>query len=305
MTDRTQGTAAMFDTLLYAKDGRNPRIARITLNRPERLNAISPAMPAEIKRAVELANDDDEVHVIVVQGAGRAFCAGYDMKDSAERPGHHAWLQSEMPWDPMLDYRWMKGATDDIMSLWRSHKPTICRVQQYAVGGGSDIALACDFLVMESDARIGYMPARVWGCPTTALWLYRVGMQRAKRMLFTGDTIDGATAREWGLALEAVTPAALDATVDALAERMAGVPRSMLMMQKLVINQAYDNMGLASTQTLATVFDGITRHNPEGVWFRAQAEKHGFHSAVEWRDSGKPIPEGDQARQLAEKLRKP
>ena len=292
-----------FETLLYARDGRNPRIARITLNRPERLNAISPRMPAEIRRAVQLANDDDEVHVIVVQGAGRAFCAGYDMKESAERPGEHEWLQNEMPWDPMVDYRWMKGANDDIMSLWRSYKPTICRVQQYAIAGGSDIALSCDLLVMETTARIGYMPTRVWGCPSTAMWLYRIGMQRAKRLLFTGDTIDGNTAREWGLAIEAVAPEELDAAVDRLADRIAGVPRGQLMMQKLMINQAYENMGLATTQMIATVFDGITRHNPEGVWFRAHAEKHGFHAAVEWRDSGRPIPEGEEARQLARELR--
>ncbi len=292
-----------FTTLLYGKDARNPRIARITLNRPDRLNAISPQMPAEIRRAVQLANDDDDVHVIVVQGAGRAFCAGYDMKESAESAGDHEWLQGDMPWDPMQDYRWMKGANDDIMSLWRSYKPTICRVQQYAVGGGSDIALCCDLLVMETTARIGYMPTRVWGCPSTAMWLYRIGMQRAKRLLFTGDTIDGLTAREWGLAIEAVAPDQLDETVDALAERMAGVPRGQLMMQKLVINQAYENMGLASTQMIATVFDGITRHNPEGVWFRAEAEKHGFHSAVQWRDSGRPIPEGEEARRIVRELR--
>lgn len=295
---------AAFETLLYGKDPRNPRIARITLNRPERLNAISPPMPGEIRRAVQLANDDDEVHVIVVQGAGRAFCAGYDMKESAERPDAHEWLQSEMPWDPMVDYRWMKQATDDIMSLWRSYKPTICRVQQYAVAGGSDIALSCDLLVMETGARIGYMPARVWGCPTTALWLYRVGMQRAKRLLLTGDTIDGATAKQWGLAIDAVEPHELDAAVDALADRIAGVPRGQSMMQKLAINQAYENMGLATTQMIATVFDGITRHDPEGMWFRAHATRHGFHSAVEWRDSGRPIPEGDEARRLAEQMRK-
>jgi enoyl-CoA hydratase len=291
-----------FSTLLYGKDSTNPRIARITLNRPERLNAISPQMPAEIRSAVELANADDEVHVIIVQGAGRAFCAGYDMKESAEKADAHEWLQNDTPWDPMVDYRWMKGATDDIMSLWRSYKPTICRVQQYAVAGGSDIALCCDLLVMETTARIGYMPTRVWGCPTTAMWLYRIGMQRAKRLLFTGDTIDGSTAKEWGLAIDAVAPADLDATVDALAERIAGVPRGQLLMQKLMINQAYENMGLASTQLIATVFDGITRHNPEGMWFRSHAEKHGFHSAVEWRDSGRPIPEGDEARELAQKL---
>jgi enoyl-CoA hydratase len=292
-----------FGTLLYGKDTSNPRIARITLNRPERLNAISPQMPGEIRRAVELANADDEVHVIVVQGAGRAFCAGYDMKESAEKSGSHEWLQNDVPWDPMVDYRWMRGATDDIMSLWRSYKQTICRVQEYAVAGGSDIALCCDLLVMETTARIGYMPTRGWGCPTTAMWMYRVGLQRGKRLLYTGDTIDGTTATEWGLAIDAVAPADLDTAVNALAKRIAGVPRGQLMMQKLMINQAYENMGLASTQMIATVFDGITRHNPEGMWFRAHAEKHGFHSAVEWRDSGRPIPEGDAARTSARELR--
>jgi enoyl-CoA hydratase len=275
-----------YTTLKYDRQG---RIARITLNRPERLNAITEAMPGEIRRAVEQANADDAVHVIVLQGAGRAFCAGYDLKQYAE--GATPLIQ-DMPWDPMQDYRIMKGFTDDFFSIWRSYKPVLCKVQGYAVAGGSDIALCADIVVMAEDARIGYMPARVWGCPTTAMWVYRLGAEKAKRMLLTGDTIDGRTAKAWGLVYEAVPEDLLDAEIDALAERMAAVPKNQLMMQKLMINQAYENMGLAGTQMIATLFDGITRHTPEGMWFKRHAETHGFHAAVDWRDSGRPIPEG-------------
>ena len=277
-----------YTTLKYALDG---RIARITLNRPQRLNAINRKMPGEIRRAIEAANDDDRVHVIVLAGAGRAFCAGYDLKAFAETKGTNPAIQ-DMPWDPMQDYKVMKAWTEDFFSIWRSYKPVLCKVQGYAVAGGSDIALCADIVVMAEDARIGYMPARVWGCPTTAMWVYRLGAEKAKRMLLTGDTIDGKTAKAWGLVYDAVPASKLDATVNALAKRMAGVPKNQLMMQKLMINQAYENMGLAGTQMLATLFDGITRHSPEGLWFKRYAEEHGFHEAVKWRDSGKPIPKG-------------
>ena len=166
----------------------------------------------------------------------------------------------------------------------------------YAVAGGSDIALCADIVIMAEDAKIGYMPARVWGCPTTAMWVYRLGAEKAKRMLLTGDTVDGKTAEKMGLVYQAVPLKILDKTVDALARRMAGVPRNQLMMQKLMINQAYENMGLANTQMIATLFDGITRHSPEGVWFKQHAEKHGFHEAVKWRDGGKPIPSAKERK---------
>ena len=266
------------------------RVATITLNRPERLNAINDEMPSEIRAAVEAANADARVHVIVLQGAGAAFCAGYDLKHYAEGDATNRYTQG-LPWDPMRDYSFMKRNTEDFMSLWRSYKPTICKVHGYAAAGGSDIALCCDLIVMADDAKIGYMPARVWGCPTTAMWVYRLGPQRAKRMLFTGDLIDGRTAAEWGLALQSVPAAELDAAVIALAERIAGVPKNQLMMHKLTINQAVDAMGLEQTQMFATVFDGITRHSPEGLWFKRYAEAHGFQAAAEWRDSGRPLPE--------------
>jgi enoyl-CoA hydratase len=274
-------------TLKYAVDD---RVATLTLNRPDRLNAITDAMPGEIRHAVEAANADERVHVIVLKGAGKAFCAGYDLKQYAEGDRSRQYTQP-MPWDPMRDFTLMKRNTDDFMSLWRSYKPTIARVHGYAAAGGSDIALCCDFIVMADDARIGYMPARVWGCPTTAMWTYRLGAQRAKQLLLTGDLIDGRTAKEWGLAVDAVPERELDATVAALAQRIAGVPKNQLMMQKLVINQVVETMGLANTQVLATLFDGITRHSPEGLWFKRYAEEFGFAAAAGWRDSGRPIPE--------------
>ena len=266
------------------------RIAVITLNRSDRLNAIEDDMPGEIRAAVEAADADPRVHAILLQGAGAAFCAGYDLRHYAEGDAAGRYTQP-MPWDPMRDYALMRRNTDDFMSLWRAHKPTICKVHGHAVAGGSDIALCCDLLVMADDARIGYMPARVWGCPTTAMWVYRVGAMRAKRMLFTGDLIDGRTAAEWGLATSSVPLPELDAEARRLAERIAGVPRNQLMMQKLVVNQAVAAMGLEQSQLIATVFDGIARHSPEGLWFKQYAERHGFKAAVEWRDSGRPLPD--------------
>lgn len=263
------------------------RVATITLNRPDRLNAIDDHMPSEIRRATEAAQADPAVHVIVVTGAGRSFCSGYDLKEYAERTD--APYSQGMPWDPMIDFELMYRNTQDFMALWRSYKPTIAKVRGHAVAGGSDIALSCDVVVIADDAVIGYPPARVWGCPTTAMWVYRLGMEKAKRMLFTGDLITGVEAAAIGLVLESVPEADLDARVDALAARMAGVPKNQLMMQKLMVNQAIESMGLTQTQMFATVFDGITRHSPEGVWFKQRAEEVGFQQAVRERDSGDPI----------------
>jgi enoyl-CoA hydratase len=270
----------MSQPILYEKRG---RIARLILNRPEALNAIDMHMPRLLRELVERANDDDDVHVIVLSGAGRAFCSGYDLKIWAEAPGPNIGSQ-EMPWDPTLDYKMMKRNTDDFSSLWRSYKPTICAVHGFAVAGGSDIALSCDLVVMAEDARIGYPPARVWGCPTTAMWVYRIGAERAKRMLLTGDLIDGREAKAIGLVMDAVPADRLEARVTELVERIASVPKNQLMMQKLMINQAFDNMGLASTQMIATLFDGITRHTPEGVAFKERCEEVGFKAAVRERD---------------------
>ncbi len=268
--------------VLYEKDG---RIGRITLNRPDVLNAIDDDVPRELADCVARANGDPSVHVVVLSGAGEAFCAGYDLTYYAEAAGANNVTQ-EMPWDPMKDYAFMMRNTELFMSLWRSHRPVICKVHGYAVAGGSDIALCADMIVMSETARIGYMPVRVWGCPTTAMWVYRLGPERAKRMLFTGDKIDGREAERMGLVLKAVPAEDLDAEVEALAHRMATVPVNQLMMQKMVVNQAIEAMGLLNTQRLATILDGITRHSPEGLHFKERAEAVGWKEAVRSRDDG-------------------
>lgn len=291
-----------FSTLQIEADAHNPRIARLLLNRPERLNAINNDTPREIRQAVEWAQDNDAIHVILIEGAGKGFCGGYDLAETAEQEIEHPCQQEKTPWDPMADYAFMKRNTEDFMSLWRCTKPTIAKVHGAAVAGGSDIALCCDLLVMANDARIGYMPTRVWGCPTTAMWTHRLGPTRAKQLMFTGDVISGAQAAEWGLANMAVPADELEAATLRLAERIAGVPRGHLAMHKLVVNQFMLHTGLEQMQQLATVFDGITRHNPEGLWFRRYAQTEGFKAAVQWRDSGRAIPEGDEARQEIARL---
>lgn len=272
----------MGNTVLYEADG---RIGRVTLNRPEVFNAINDEMPRDLATAIAAANADDDVHVIILSGAGEAFCAGYDLTYYAEGNGSGEATQP-MPWDPMKDYKFMKANTDLFMSVWHSHKPVIAKVHGPAVAGGSDIALCCDMVVMADDAPIGYMPARVWGCPTTAMWVYRLGPEKAKRMLFTGDKVTGAQARDMGLVLDALPRDELDDYVEKLAGRIATVPHNQLMMQKLVINKAIEALGLEHTQMLATIFDGITRHSPEGINFKQRAEHVGWKQAVRERDHG-------------------
>ena len=275
-----------FGDVLYESQD---RAARITLNRPDRFNAISETMPDDIAAAFEHANNDDSAHVVVLTGSGRGFCGGYDLNTYAETTGENPAVQ-EMPWDPMIDYKFMSRCTEKFMSIWRCHKPVIARVQGDAVAGGSDIALCSDIIIMNEEARIGYPPARVWGCPTTAMWVYRLGAEKAKQMLFTGNLISGKRAAEIGLIFQSAPLEKLDGAVQQLVNRIKGVPKNQLMMMKLMVNHAYENMGLASTQTIATLFDGMARHSPEGVWFKERAEQVGFKQAVNERDSGDPIP---------------
>ena len=275
-----------FGTVLYESSG---RVATITLSRPERFNAINETMPEEIASAFDYASKDDSVHVVVLTGAGRGFCGGYDLKEFAENTGDNPGVQ-EMPWDPMIDYNFMSRCTQNFMSIWRCNKPVIGKVNGDAVAGGSDIALCCDIIIMNEKARIGYPPSRVWGCPTTAMWIYRLGLEKAKFMLFTGDLVSGKKAEEMGLVFQSAPLKELDDVVLRLTERIIGVPKNQLMMMKMMVNQAYEKMGLTSTQTIATLFDGMARHSPEGVWFKKRAEKVGFKQAVAERDSGDFIP---------------
>ena len=267
-------------TVTFEKTG---RIGRIMLNRPERLNAINDDLPRDLQNAVEMADADRDLHVMVLSGAGDAFCAGYDLAHYAQDPDNS--MTQDMPWDPLQDFQFMWANTQRFMSLFRAMKPVICKVHGYAVAGGSDIALCSDIVIMEDSARIGYMPARVWGCPTTAMWTFRLGPEKAKRMLLTGDTVTGTEAAEMGLVLKAVPRADLDNEVEALAERMSTVPVNQLAMNKMVINQVAEAQ-IQQAQRLATVFDGITRHSPEGLNFKRRSEEVGWKEAVRERDSG-------------------
>jgi len=243
-------------------------VASFTLNRPERLNAVTPAMIDALDAALAEALDDDAVRVIRLRGAGRAFCAGYDLDWAAAlmREGDLAG-----PWDLAADYRLLSRYVNSYMALWRSPKPVVAQVHGVCVGGGSDLALCSDLIVCAEDARIGYPPARVWGSPTTAMWFHRLGLERAKRLLLTGDPMDGRTAAEWGFASGAYPAATLDAAAMALCRRVAGLPANQLQFMKMLVNSAVEQQGLTTTQTLGTLLDGAARHTPEGSAFSRDA----------------------------------
>jgi enoyl-CoA hydratase len=279
------------------------RVARITLNRPERGNGIIRQLVIELEQCVERADLDPDVHVILLSGAGKGFCGGYDLVESAEGQGTlgeqdvapapgspldpqvmAANHDPDRTWDPMVDYAMMSRNVRAFMSLFHCGKPVVCKVHGFCVAGGTDMALCSDLLLIAADAKIGYPPARVWGSPTTSMWAYRLGAQRAKRLLFTGDSLSGAEALEWGLAIEAPEPDRLDERTEALLERIARMPVNQLQMMKLLVNQSLYAQGLHATQQLGTVFDGITRHTSEGYAFQQRAAAAGFRQAVRERD---------------------
>jgi len=264
-----------YQTILYEKAG---RIARIVLNRPERLNAISLDLPDELERAVAEANADGDVRAIILKGAGRAFCAGFDLT-----PG----LLTGPPmgqWDPTEDYLLTTTIAKKFMSLWYSRKPTIAQVHGWCVAGGTDMVLCSDIIIAAEDAQIGYAPARIWGSPLTAMWVYRLGPEWAKRHLLTGDAMDGRTAERIGLIYKAVPADRLEQEVEGLAQRMANIPVSQLASMKLLVNQAYENMGLRTTQMLGCIFDGWMRHTPDGVAWRRLIDEKGIRAAIDARD---------------------
>jgi enoyl-CoA hydratase len=309
------------NTLDYEVDG---RVARITLNRPERGNGLTRTLIAELAACVERADLDPAVHVILLAGNGKGFCGGYDLVASAEGmgedgfgdgtsadaaagpaettaslPGATAPPQVGSPldhatiarnhdpsgtWDPLVDHAMMSRNVRAFMTLFHASTPVVCKVHGFCVAGGTDLALCSDLLVIAADAKIGYPPARVWGSPTTSMWAHRLGPQRAKRLLFTGDCLSGAEALEWGLAIEAPPPDQLDKRTEILLERIARLPLNQLQMMKLLVNQQTYGQGLHATQLLGTLFDGIARHTSEGYAFQQRAAQAGFRTAVRERD---------------------
>jgi len=279
------------ETILYDTDG---AVATITLNRPDRLNTIVPPMPDEIEQAVIAANRDSAVRVIVLRGAGRAFCAGFDFSDDF---GHFKdALYSDGRWDPGKDFIYTTTASlapvPKFMSLWRSAKPVIAQVHGWCVGGGSDMALCADLVIAAEDAQIGTPYSRMWGCYLTGMWLYRLGLTRAKWHALTGEPLSGKAAAEVELINKAVPFERLEAEVRSCAERLAQIPLSQLAAMKLIVNQAYENMGLHSTQMLGPVLDGFLRNTPEALRFVETAATQGVAAAVKERDQ----PFGDYSQ---------
>jgi enoyl-CoA hydratase len=287
-----------YQTLLYAVDG---AIATITLNRPDRLNTIVPPMPDELEHAVNTAVRDAAVKVIVLRGAGRAFCAGFDFGG-----GFHHWdegMTTGGKWDPGKDFAMATsqatGPVPKFMSMWHSPKPVIAQVHGWCVGGGSDMALCADLVIASEDACLGTPYSRMWGCYLSGMWIYRLGLTRTKWHALTGHPLSGAEAAEVGLINEAVPFERLEQRVRELAQRLAGVPLSQLSAMKLVVNQAYDNMGLASTQKLGPILDGLMRNTPDALEWIEVAEREGVPAVVARRDA----PFGDYSQ--APKERRP
>ena len=302
-SDPTTPTADVptYETLTYEVDG---RVARLTFNRPERGNTITARTPVELADAVERADLDPRVHVIVLSGRGKGFCGGYDLLESAENlmdgglgaPEGTAGtvidpvtqMVNHDPngtWEPMVDYAMMSRFTKGFASLLHANKPTVAKIHGFCVAGGTDIALHCDQIVIAADAKIGYPPTRVWGVPSAGMWAHRLGDQRAKRLLLTGDCLSGREAVEWGLAIEAPEPEDLDDRTEILAQRIAAMPINQLMMVKLALNSALLTQGVANSQMISTVFDGVSRHTREGYAFQQRAAEIGFKDAVRERDA--------------------
>jgi enoyl-CoA hydratase len=272
-----------FETILYGVEG---DVATITLNRPETLNSIVPPMPEEVEEAVERAVRDAAVKVIVVRGAGRSFCAGYDFGD-----GFHHWdeyLQSDGRWDPGKDFAFATAPavapTQKLMSVWRSPKPVIAQVHGWCLGGGSDFALCADLVIASEDARIGTPYSRIWGAYLSGMWIYRLGLAKAKEHALTGRPLSGVEAAEVELINRAVPFERLEEAVASAARELASIPASQLAAMKLVVNHAYENMGLASTQTLGPILDGLMRNTPDAASFVELAERDGVPAAVAERD---------------------
>jgi enoyl-CoA hydratase len=280
-----------FQTILYSVDG---HAATITLNRPERLNTIVPPMPDEVEQAVAAATRDAAVKVIIVRGAGRAFCAGYDFSG-----GFHHWdegLTTDGRWDPGKDFVGATASqlapTQKLMSIWRCPKPVIAQVHGWCVGGGSDFALCADLVLASEDAVIGTPYSRMWGCYLSGMWIYRLGLARAKYHALTGRPLTGAQAAEVELINRAVPFEELEDTVAALAAELAELPASQLAAMKLVVNQAYERMGVGSTQVLGPILDGLMRNTPDALEFIDTAASEGVRAVIERRDG----PFGDYSQ---------
>jgi enoyl-CoA hydratase len=276
-------TRGSYETILYTAAG---PIATITLNRPDSLNTIVPPMPDEVEDAVAHATRDEAIKVIVLRGAGRAFCAGYDFSGGLRH--WSAGITTEGRWDPGKDFAMATAPqvapTQKLMSVWRTPKPVIAQVHGWCVGGGSDFALCADLVVASEDAVIGTPYSRMWGAYLSGMWIYRLGLARAKYHALTGRPLSGREAADAELINDAVPFERLEETVRELAEDLAALPASQLAAMKLIVNHAYEQQGLASTQTLGPILDGLMRNTPDALEFIARAEREGVPTVARERD---------------------
>lgn len=281
-----------YETVKYSVAG---RIATISLNRPDKFNNIRPPMPDDIHEALGEANHDPEVRVIILQGEGDSFCAGFDFSDGLEQYGawgigssDNVFEGGDKHWNPGADFMTttspFHGPVPRFMSIWRSPKPVITKIHGWCVGGGSEMGLLGDIVIASEDAQIGTPYSRVWGCHLTGMWIYRLGLTRAKEYALTGKSLSGKEAAEIGLINHAVSLEELDDYVQAYAEKMAGIPVTQLAAMKLIVNQAFDNMGLQTTQTMGVMMDGMMRNTPEGREFIRKAKAEGVGAVIADRD---------------------
>ncbi len=267
-------------------------IATITLNRPAKANTLRTEVIDGLEARLGEANYDEAVKVIILEGAGDNFCGGFDFSGGLE---HYGTIQ-EQDYDPGMDVHWVTNRFTSyittFMGLWRGTKPTIAKVHGYCVGGGSELALCADLVVASDCARIGTPYARVWGAHLTGMWVYRLGLAKAKYYALTGEWISGKEAADVELINTSVPLEELDAEVQKLAEKLATIPLTQLVAMKLIVNQAYDNQGLQSTQTLGPILDGIMRNTPEGRDFVRVAASEGVREVITRRDG----PFGDYSQ---------
>jgi enoyl-CoA hydratase len=259
-------------------------VGSIVLTRAGEYNTITPALRDELAAAIDQHDADPAVRVILLRAEGPAFCAGYGLDWSTAAQARSETAAAKRVWDSVADYRMISWFVDTYMKLWYASKPTIAAVQGWCIAGGTDMVLCADIVIAGEGASFGYPPSRVWGTPTTAMWVYRLGLEKAKRYLLTGDEIPAREAVKAGLILEAVPDDELQTHAMGFAKRMAQVPTTQLVMLKLLCNQTAENMGLASSRLAGSLFDGIARHTQEGLDFVTRSQEAGFRQAVRERD---------------------
>ncbi|MDZ7670372.1 MAG: crotonase/enoyl-CoA hydratase family protein [Gammaproteobacteria bacterium] len=273
------------ETLYEQRDG----IAILTINRPEKKNTLTNAVIQGIADGIDRASRSKEVAAIVLRGAGDTLTAGYDLtanRGDWDTPYAAPDIEHrEGAWDPVRDWQFMGNNVRRFMSIWECPKPVLGEIKGWAIGGATDLILCCDQLYMASDAHIGYAPSRIYGTPTTMLWVYRLGLEHAKQFLLTGRAIDAETAHRIGLVSHVVAPDELESFIEAEARLFRNIPANQLALNKLLINQAFENMGLRTTQLLGTLFDGATRHTEEAYRWVESFEEKGFRQTIRDRDA--------------------